>query len=205
MGGIGGEHHAGLHVAAVDAVTHLGFAEQVVEIDGSEPGAADRQHAEFDSDVAADDVDEADLSAVTVEDQQPPRAGPRHAAGDIEPDLPQCLGGNRQRALEGEMLVGLADPLHRQNQHIDAVGEAGDGLREDRLAQRGVDGDGQMRSVLLGRRHGEDHDGVSEITRRKFSGRQVVPAEGFGHAHSAAAWSRKRASKLSSTGRSAER
>ena len=85
------------------------------------PGRVHREHPVPDPQLARDDVDDGDVAAVRVDEDELAAAGPVHALADLRPGADQGLGRQGERAGKGEMLVRLADRLDRQDEHVEIV------------------------------------------------------------------------------------
>ncbi len=145
------QHHARLRRAAVDAVTPLVRRIKIGRIDRPEPRRADREHAEFHPQLAADDLHHLGLATMRVPEHDLAHAGPPGTLGDLEPHAGQHVVREAQRAGKGQMLVRLADRQSRQDQGRQIVRHQGDGARHDPGVDGGIDPHWKVRPVLLDR------------------------------------------------------
>ena len=156
------QHHRCLHFAAVNTEAMLMRAELLVGrvVHQPEPAGAVDQQAMLDAQLARNDVHHADLAAMTVEQQQLPDAGARHAGAQLRPQRDQRGRLQAQGARIVRMLDRKADVLRRQKQHRQLGGQLRQSGIDDALYQAGIHRQRQMRPMLLHRRHGQHGHGV---------------------------------------------
>ena len=104
------------------------------------------------------DVHQADLSAMAVQQQQFADAGARHAGTKLHPHAHQSLRGQGQCSGETDMFVALSHLLGRQEQHRKFGRQMGQRGLQHAVDQCAVHAQRQMRSMLLGSRHGQHGD-----------------------------------------------
>ncbi|KAF1042570.1 MAG: hypothetical protein GAK34_02789 [Delftia tsuruhatensis] len=142
----------------------------------AEPAAAVDQQAVAHAQLARHDVHHADLAAMAVEQQQPAHAGPRHAGAQFGPKRDHRGGRQRQRAGKRLVLHAEADVLRRKKEHGQVGRQQRQGRIDHALQQAGIDGQRQVRPMLLHGGHGQHRHGFRgkprlgqrEIARRYF-------------------------------------
>src|SRR6267154_1484302 len=113
------KHDAGLDRTAMNAVPEFRRVEQIAHVDDVEPGTVNGKHAEPNPQITAQDVDELRLPAMRIEDDDAAAPGAVHALGQIEPEPRQRFVRDAERPRKGNVLVGFADILSRQDEQID--------------------------------------------------------------------------------------
>jgi hypothetical protein len=161
------QHHAGFALAAMNAMPVFVGVEQPIHVDQPRPHHADREHAELDAQIAADDLQQLRLAAMRVQEQDLADAGAMHAFADFVPDPAKGLVRQGQRARKRQMLVGLSDRQHRKHQGGAIRRHQFHRPRHDAGIDRGVDPDRQMRSVLFDGTDRKDRDHALRIETRE--------------------------------------
>lgn len=181
--GTQGEHEGGFDLASMDTETVFIGGKAGVEVVAVfveqwqvEPAGVADQKAKAGADVACDHVHQAAVAAVAVEDEEFAHAAAGHGCGDVEPEVEDGLGAQREGA--GEALVFGAEADGLGGQGVD--GRIGRQVRrgglQDAVEQVGIDGQGQVRAVLFGGGHGQDGDGARGVERGEGGGAEVGPA-----------------------------
>ena len=149
--------------------------EQPVRIAEPVPGRDHDQHAEADPQVARDQLDGLQVAAMAGHQHELAQAGAMQRFGDLAPRLEGGRGGKRQRAGEIEVLVRLADLLHRQERHRQSLRQQGAHARQIGLADVAVDAERQMRPVLLDRRDRQHGDPAHRVGAQNVRPGHVEP------------------------------
>ena len=111
--------------------------------------------------MARDDIEHLRLSAMRIQQQQPAYPGARDALAQLDQQMGEGLGGEKQRAGIGDMLLALADALDRQRRDRQVGGGRRQGAIEQFAVDAAIDEHRQMRPVLLDRTDRKHGDGVS--------------------------------------------
>src|SRR5260370_6155345 len=179
-----GEHHRGLHRAAVDAVLELGLREEPGRRPEAVRAPSHHEHPAPDPQLAGHHVHQLRLAAVAVEDDELAHAGAGHALADLGPDADQGLRGMRERAGKREVLVALAHAGDGQHRDRQLRRQQLERPAEDRLVDRAVHAHRQMGPVLLDRSDRQDRDDAPGVERGELLGGHLSPepAREGGHA-----------------------
>ena len=175
------QHHRCLHFAAVNAEAVLMRAELLVGrvVHQPEPAGAVDQQAMPDAQLARNDVHHADLAAMTVEQQQLPDTGARHAGAQLRPQRNQCGRLQAQGSCIVRMLDRKTNVLRRQKKHRQLGWQLRQSGIDDALYQAGIHRQRQVRPMLLHRSHGQHGHGVggqaSALGQGKVMGRGLGP------------------------------
>jgi hypothetical protein len=113
------------------------------------------------------EIDQRDVAAMAVDDDELLHAGATHALADLNEGAQRGFGRQRERARIGAMLVRCADRLHRQDHHAGARQQRAH-AREIGLRDVGIDPHGEMRPVLLHRGDGKHRDAIGKLFRREL-------------------------------------
>ena len=168
------EHQRRLDVARMDAVLRFDRVVHAVRQTEPAPVRGDREHRAAHAQFARRGRDHRGVAAVRIGEDELAQAGAMHALADLDQHAQQRVGRQCQRAGRQDVLVRLADRLHRQHQHADVVGQPLPQHREHAVRDRGVGHHRQMRPVLLGRRDRQNRNRVGgvetfEILRGQFA------------------------------------
>ena len=122
------------------------------------PSGGDDQKSVLRAQILRDQAHRRAVAAVARDHHELPDAGARDAFAERHPALQRDFGRQRQRARIVDMLGGNPDRLQRQEGHRDVVGQQLAHPREIGLRDHDVGAEGQMRTVLLGRRQRQHRD-----------------------------------------------
>ena len=111
----------------MDAVGALGLAEQAVRIAEAAPRGVHRQHVVAHAQLPRREIDQRDVAAMAVDDDELADAGAMHALADLDEGAQRGFGRERQRAAKRPVLVRRADRLHGQEH--DAASPRGSSAR----------------------------------------------------------------------------
>ena len=171
----------GFRVAAVNAEAVLDVG---IDVLGPElaPAGLHRQHPLAHPQFARDDIENRDIAAMRVDEDDLPDPRPRHFEPDLGPVVDQVGRGVADRADLPDMLVRLAHRLHRQDADIEIGGRAFDQEVEVPLVDDRVGPHRQVRAVLLDRRGGEDRNGFFRVDAGEIGGGEIAPPDlALGH------------------------
>lgn len=181
--GAQGQHEGGFDLAGVDAEAVFIGGKAGVEVVAVcveqwqvEPAGVADQKAKAGADVACDHVHQAAVAAVAVEDEEFAHAAAGHGCGDVEPEVEDGLGAQREGAGEALVFGAEADGLGGQGVDRGIGRQVRRGSLQDAVEQVGIDGQGQVRAVLFGGGHGQDGDGARGVERGEGGGAEVGPA-----------------------------
>ena len=128
-----------------------------------EPARAVDQQVETGAQVARDQIHDAGMATVAVEDQQLAHAGARDRFADVGPEPQHGLGPQRERAGKALVLGAQPDRLGRQDVGRTGCRQMRPGCRQDPLDQIGIDRQRQMRAVLFDRGNRQHGNGALGI------------------------------------------
>lgn len=192
--GTQGEHEGGFDLASVDAEAVFVGTEAGVEVVAMfveqwqvEPAGVVDEQAKAGADVACHHIHQAAVAAVAVEDEEFAHAAAGHRCGDIEPEVEDGFGAQREGAGEALVFGAEADGLRGQGVNGRIRRQVWCGGLQDAFEQVGIDGQGQVRAVLFGSGHGQDGNGARGIECGEGGGAEIGPAghgggNGVGHA-----------------------
>src|SRR5262245_36621761 len=116
------EHERRLDVAGVDAVDKVEVGIKPRGQPETAPLGGDDEHAEAHAQLPRDDADDIDVAAVRVGNHHLAQAGAMHAFADLDPAAHEIIRQMADGAGGTQMLVGLSDRLHRQDEHAEIIG-----------------------------------------------------------------------------------
>lgn len=192
--GMQGEHEGGFDLASVDAEAVFIGGKAGVEVVAVfveqwqvEPAGVVDQKAKAGADVACHHIHQAAVAAVAVEDEEFAHAAAGHRCGDIEPEVEDGFGAQREGAGEALVFGAEADGLGGQGVDRGIGQQVRRGGLQNAFQKIGIDGQGQVWAVLFGGGHGQDGNGARGIERGEGGGAEVGPAghgggNGVGHA-----------------------
>ncbi len=122
------------------------------------PRGGHHQHPVADPQVAGNEVHRRHVAAMAGDDHQLAQAGAVEAFADLGIGADDRLRRKRQRAGVSDVLVRLADFLHRQEADRQVVRQKLMDAREVGFGDVGIDPEREMGAVLLHRRHRQDRD-----------------------------------------------
>ncbi len=176
-----GEHQRGLRLAAVNAVRALLSGKQLRGIAQPMPGRVDREHAVADPQLSHHRVDDRNVAAVRIHENELAAPGARDTVADLGPRSGDRLERKRERAGIFDVLVGFADRLDGQDQHRHVVGNTLDSACEVALVDEHIDPDWQVRPMLLDRSHRQNRDHFTHVRGGKVTPAHFGPELGWQH------------------------
>ncbi len=169
------QHQRGLDVAGMDAVGDIERRVEAGRQAEARPMGGDDQHSEPHPQLTGDDADHLGIAAMGADDNELAQASAMHGLADLCPDADEVLRRNADGARRAQVLVRFPDRLHRQDQRPEVGGQARQHGREHAFADRGVGHHGQVRAVLLDRRHRQHRNRGMGIELRELARLELRP------------------------------
>ena len=168
------QHRRRLDEAGMDAVARFGLRDEPGGIAHAHPAGGEAEHVGLDPQRASGDLEDRDIAAMGVEEDEPADAGARHALAGLDQHGLQRRRVERQHARKGEVLVGFRHRDGRQEKDLRILHGGGRAQRH-RFGEDGVCRQRQMGAVLLDGADRQQGDGGIRHQRLQIVSLQVAP------------------------------
>jgi hypothetical protein len=127
-----------------------------------------RDHAVAYAQLPRSQIDQRNVAAMAVDDDELGDAGAVHALADLDEGAQRRLRRERERSAKRAMFARRADLLHRQKRNRRLLRQQRAHSRQIGLRDEGVGAEGKMGPVLFDSRNGEHRDArAGEFFRRE--------------------------------------